>query len=352
MMMDSESESDAEEHEEMAETIQEESKFRFLEKDMSKLLVMMITKDRQSLIRTDMNRFDLLEEGRQGTSTRATTSPHRSTASSTLPPPHTLQSCSASLTPLVPRRGRSTSTRQQGDMLPKEHLLGVTLQLRDIRFLQGVSEPALLVRRGAIVVSLDPINAIITHSAGYLLIPDGADHVRGTPSLPSLCPVPQRGPPSPPRAYAECLSQVLEPLLATLREGEADGQSAMPFEFFLLEALLVTLITSHMRDIKDCMQVPYPPSVPPLLRLKPCQADTRVRLELQEAKSVLQQIRKKISSRLLSRVLKLKKRINEVTSIPSKRTALPTQQAAPPLHTLRVRISRSRERLLCDIAAL
>lgn len=72
----------------------------------------------------------------------------------------------------------------------------------------------MLVRRGAIVVSLDPINAIITHSAAYLLIPDGADHV-------------------------------LTPLLAKIREG--DAENPMPFEFFVLEAFLVTLITSHMR---------------------------------------------------------------------------------------------------------
>ena len=73
MMLESESESeggnegheDDDDEEENKETLQEASRFRFLERDMSKLLVLMITHDRQSLIRTDMNRFDLLEACRK-----------------------------------------------------------------------------------------------------------------------------------------------------------------------------------------------------------------------------------------------------------------------------------------------
>lgn len=74
MMLESDSESDGEnegqeeEEEETKETLQEASRFHFLERDMSKLLVLMITHDRQSLIRTDMNRFDLLEACRKPSS--------------------------------------------------------------------------------------------------------------------------------------------------------------------------------------------------------------------------------------------------------------------------------------------
>ena len=42
---------------------------------------------------------------------------------------------------------------------------------------KGVSEPALLVRRGCLIVSIDPINAVITATAAFVLPPDGADEL-------------------------------------------------------------------------------------------------------------------------------------------------------------------------------
>lgn len=103
---------------------------------------------------------------------------------------------------------------------------GGVLHLRDIRCLQGVSEPALLVRRDAIVVSLDPIKAIITCETAFLVVQEGnplthspmPHHVL---SLFEPINQPQISRTSTPTTQnpAPGMDSVLEPLLARLREG-------------------------------------------------------------------------------------------------------------------------------------
>ena len=121
-------------------SIQDHLKLRALEKDMSMLHILQFDRTMEWRIRTDMNRFDLLEECRKS---------------------------------LIPSGIGETGAKRRG----QQSDLGVALQLRDIRCLQGVSEPALLVRRGAIIVSLEPVKAIVTCESAYVVIPDGADEL-------------------------------------------------------------------------------------------------------------------------------------------------------------------------------
>ena len=139
--------------------------------------------------RPDMNRFELLEACRRS-----------------IPPPPEGATTKGG--------GSAASGAGGGHRRGK----GGLLHLRDIRCLQGVSEPAILVRRDAIVVSLEPVKAIITCECCFVVLPDGAD-------------------------------SVLEPLLGRLREGNKDENVEMPFEFVALEALLVTLVNSHATEV-------------------------------------------------------------------------------------------------------
>ncbi len=59
--------------------------------------------------------------------------------------------------------------------LGAERGLPAILRLQDVQILQGVHEPALLARRGAIVVNLFPVRAIITAQKAFIILPDGAD---------------------------------------------------------------------------------------------------------------------------------------------------------------------------------
>ena len=150
-----------------------------MQKDADTMLVLVFTADNQSYMRSDMSRFDLLLECRKSVSENA-----------------------------VP----GSSVLQLG------HSRGAMLQLRDIRALQDVHRPSLMVRVGAIVVSIDPLNAIITHDRAFVMVPDGAD-------------------------------DLLEPLLRRVRLGHSDAHKPT-FEFLALEALLVTLWSHHRQEVQ------------------------------------------------------------------------------------------------------
>jgi hypothetical protein len=215
-----------EEHEEdsgysrQGASIQDHLKLRALEKDMSMLHILQFDRTMEWRMRTDMNRFDLLEE------------------------------CRKSVPPSNADKNGAKRRAQQSN-------LGVALQLRDIRCLQGVSEPALLVRRGAIIVSLEPVKAIVTCDSAYVVIPDGAD-------------------------------ELLVPLLERLRAGHKDQKVEMPFEFIALEALLVTLVNSHAREVKR---------------------------RLQDCKVLLRSLKSGITNRMLNRILTLKKAVDEMYEV-------------------------------------
>jgi len=120
-------------------------------KDHDPLLVLVFTRDMQSYMRTDLTRFDLLaacrasipeeEEGLDGSPPDGDAAAAalqlrdiralQARAAPPSPPPSATQSCSSA-----------------------EICAGGA-------GLQGITEPALLVRRGAIVLSLDPLNAIV-----------------------------------------------------------------------------------------------------------------------------------------------------------------------------------------------
>mmetsp|Transcript_21234 Transcript_21234/g.70474 ORF Transcript_21234/g.70474 Transcript_21234/m.70474 type:complete len:459 (-) Transcript_21234:297-1673(-) len=127
-------------------------------------------------------------------------------------------------------------------------------QLRDIRFVMSKSEPVVLIRQGVILVSFDPIKAVISCSKSFVIIPEGAD-------------------------------EVLEPLKRRLASAQNDTKlNSIPFEFSCLEAILITLAALKKRDVNHC---------------------------LQEGKTILRLVRRKMSSRLLNKILALKKKLSE-----------------------------------------
>lgn len=162
--------------------------------------------------------------------------------------------------------------------------LGSLVALRDMQVLQIKSEPAILVRRGAILVSLDPIKAIITAHELYVLVPDGSD-------------------------------SVLEPLRIRLDHaakqrltahacrgggsggggggggggngggGGGAGAANVAFEFAAMEVMFMSAAAIKRRAALHTSQ---------------------------EAQQVLGAVRHTLSSRLLARVLRLKKRLAEV----------------------------------------
>ena len=96
------------------------------------------------------------------------------------------------------------------------------LQFRDLRCLQGITEPVIHVRKGALIVSLFPIRAIITSSNLYVVLSDGQD-------------------------------SELQPLVPRLRANEAphiDGigeMQVLPFELQTLDAVLYTVFQWHLQ---------------------------------------------------------------------------------------------------------
>ena len=154
-----------------------------MQKDADTMLVLVFTADNTSYMRSDLSRFDLLLECR------------KSVPDSALP---------------------------GGTALHLGHSRGAALQLRDIRALQDVQRPSLMVRMGAIIVSIEPLNAIITHDRAFVVVPDGAD-------------------------------DLLEPLLHRVRNGHSDSDAQAhntAFEFLALEALLMTLVSHHKQQVQ------------------------------------------------------------------------------------------------------
>ena len=150
-----------------------------MQQDSDSMLVLEFTAENKSYMRPGLSRFDLLRECR-----------------------------------------KSVPDSALGPVQQRRHYRGAMLQLRDIRALQVAHRPSLMVRIGAIVVSIDPLNAIITHDRAFVMVPDGAD-------------------------------SLLAPLLKRVGHGHSDAHTQnTAFEFVALESLLMTLVSHHQQEVK------------------------------------------------------------------------------------------------------
>jgi hypothetical protein len=187
-----------------------------LQRDTDSMLVLEFTANNKSYMRSGLSRFDLLRECRKS----------------------------------VP-----DSALQHGSVQQIRQYRGAVLQLRDIRALQDAHRPSLMVRLGAIIVTIDPLSAIITHDRAFVMVPDGAD-------------------------------SLLEPLLKRVGHGHSDAQTQnIGFEFMALESLLVTLVSHHQQEVQRCEE---------------------------DAAVTLKAIRKQVSSKLLNKILLLKRAVHTV----------------------------------------
>jgi hypothetical protein len=100
---------------------------------------------------------------------------------------------------------------------------GLAIQLRDIRYVQNISDPALFVRWGAIVIAMGPFRAVITSKSVFLLSP---------PDRP--------------------LGQFIERQKHLSRDGPDDEGSKLPFELAVLEAILVLAIQGYVSEVARC----------------------------------------------------------------------------------------------------
>ena len=111
----------------------------------------------------------------------------------------------------------------------KEGKAAEMLNFRDMRCLQGITEPVMHVRKGAIVVSMDPIRAVITSSTIFVVLKDGQD-------------------------------SELQPLTPRLRAAagqHADGLAnsfALPFELRALDAIFYTVFLWHLNRVRECKE--------------------------------------------------------------------------------------------------
>ena len=97
------------------------------------------------------------------------------------------------------------------------------LQFRDLRCLQGITEPVIHVREGAIVASFDPIRAVITCSRMFVVLHPGEDSE---------------------------LQQLMPRLLYANEGSLVDGMigaSALPFELQALDAVLYAAFHFRMQ---------------------------------------------------------------------------------------------------------
>ena len=93
------------------------------------------------------------------------------------------------------------------------------LHYRDLRCLQGITKPVMHIRKGCIVVSLDPIRAVITSSNMYLVLHEGQD-------------------------------SELQPLMPRLQTNDCnrlDCANQLPFELQALDAVLYTVFQWHQQ---------------------------------------------------------------------------------------------------------
>lgn len=145
--------------------------------------------------------------------------------------------------------------------------VGSVVALRDMFVVQSKSEPTILVRRGVILVSLEPLKAIVTADHLYVLVQPGADEI--------LEPIKVR--------LHNAATQQAEGKRA---EGKI-GQLGAAFEFAALEVIFMSAAAIKRRQAEETVA---------------------------EAREVLRGVRHSLSSRLLSRVLRLKKRLVQVLS--------------------------------------
>ena len=111
----------------------------------------------------------------------------------------------------------------------KESQAAEMLHFRDMRCLQGITEPVMHVRKGAIVVSTDPIRAVITSNTIFVVLQDGQD--------------------------AEL--QPLTPRLRAAAGQHADGLAnsfALPFELRALDAIFYTVFLWHLDRVRECKE--------------------------------------------------------------------------------------------------
>jgi magnesium transporter len=133
------------------------------------------------------------------------------------------------------------------------------------------------VRRGVILVSLEPVRAIVTADRLYVLVPDGADGL--------LEPIRARLH----KAARQRKDTKAKGGLAARHAGTRDPWD-VAFEFAALEVIFMSAAAIKRREADETQK---------------------------EAKQVLASVRKSLSSRRLSRVLRLKKRLAEVLNVVS-----------------------------------
>jgi magnesium transporter len=143
--------------------------------------------------------------------------------------------------------------------------------------MQSKSEPAILVRRGVILVSLEPVRAIVTADRLYVLVPDGADGLLDPIRARLHKASQQRQDPKTKGAFSA-------------RHAGTCGPWDVAFEFAALEVIFMSAAAIKRRDADETHK---------------------------EASQVLGSVRKSLSSRRLSRVLRLKKRLAEVLNVVS-----------------------------------
>ena len=141
--------------------------------------------------------------------------------------------------------------------------------------IQSKSEPAILVRRGVILVSLEPVRAIVTADRLYVLVPDGSDGL--------LEPIRVRL-----HKAAKQRQDSKATSVGAAKDGGAYDFSEVAFEFRALEVIFMSAAAIKRRDAAETQK---------------------------EAQQVLDSVRQSLSSRRLSRVLRLKKRLAEVLNV-------------------------------------
>lgn len=143
-----------------------------LEMELQVLLIMQFSVNGTSVMRSDLTRSDLLRVCRNDIDPDRAQGRKRGVSKSTS------VGQLAELKRVAPLNETDSLAAADADAASRT---GVTvhglpnLHLRDLRYLQGMSNHHLMPRRGALVVSLGLINAVITHRNAYFVIPDGAD---------------------------------------------------------------------------------------------------------------------------------------------------------------------------------
>eukprot|EP00960_Hanusia_phi_P016667 490669-Hanusia_phi.AAC.1 len=193
------------------------------ENESQVLLLMQVNSKGEYFMRTDLSRIDLLAACRNDIAAVGEEKVATSSSSSSSPSRDYLSSCA-------------------------------NLHLRDLRRLTGFQGHAIMARRGAIVLALGFLNAVITHSNAYIVIPDGTDHL-------------------------------LQPFLVRLNKGTQDSSLDIPFEFKVVEAILLTLVTYHSEGVQTCVN---------------------------EKHSIAEGLRKTIGSKMLTRIWKLKRYLSQL----------------------------------------